>query len=119
MTEMIYKICSRVLWEDAEAKGVFKGAEIDLSDGYIHFSTADQVETTAALHFSGQADLLLIAVDSALLGASLKYEPSRGGDLFPHLYDDLSMNAVLWVCPLPLGDEGQHVLPDLNSGVSK
>lgn len=119
MTEIIFKICRRDLWEDAKAAGVFKGAEIDLRDGYIHFSTADQVETTAALHFSGQADLLLIAVDSALLGASLKFEPSRGGDLFPHLYDDLSLNAVLWVFPLPLGSDGQHVFPDLKSGISK
>ncbi|MEX0345243.1 MAG: DUF952 domain-containing protein [Rhizobiaceae bacterium] len=119
MTELIYKICSRILWDDAKTTGVFKGAEIDLSDGYIHFSTADQVETTVALHFSGQTDLLLIAVDAALLGVSLKYEPSRGGDLFPHLYGDLSMNAVQWVCPLPLGNDGRHVFPDLKTGVSK
>jgi uncharacterized protein (DUF952 family) len=82
----IYKIGSASLWRAAEKAGVFHGSEDDRRDGFIHFSTADQVEETAAKHFAGQADLLLIAVDSAKLGDALKWEPSRGGALFPHLY---------------------------------
>ena len=109
----IYKIVPRSLWEKAEAEGVFTGAPIDLEDGYIHFSTASQVAQTAALHFAGQADLLLVAIDGDRLGDALKYEPSRGGDLFPHLYGDLRLEQVLWVRPMPLGPDGAHDLPDL------
>lgn len=81
--------------ERGKAKGVFEGAAIDLTDGFIHFSTAKQAAETAARHFSGQVDLLLIAVDGAALGDKLVYEPSRGGDLFPHLYAPLPLTAVL------------------------
>ncbi len=109
----IYKIVPRSLWEKAEAEGVFTGAPIDLEDGYIHFSTASQVAQTAALHFAGQADLLLVAIDGDRLGDALKYEPSRGGDLFPHLYGDLRLEQVLWVRPMPLSPDGAHDLPDL------
>src|SRR5262249_38325833 len=93
--------------------GEFTGAPVDLADGYIHFSTADQVEETAAKHFAGQRDLILVAVDADALGAALKWEPSRGGALFPHLYGKLSLTAVRWVKPLPLGPEGRHVFPSL------
>jgi len=109
----IYKICPRVLWQEAEARGRFDGAPIDLSDGFIHFSTADQVRETAAKHFSGQGDLLLIAVDGDRLGAALKYEVSRGGALFPHLYAPLDLAAVLWAKPLPLAPSGEHTFPRL------
>ncbi|MBZ6078595.1 DUF952 domain-containing protein [Microvirga puerhi] len=109
----IYKICSRPLWEAAEAAKAFDGAPIDARDGYIHFSTTSQVRETADRHFAGQDDLLLIAVDDERLGDALRYEPSRGGDLFPHLYAPLSLSAVLWVKPLPLGKEGRHLFPDL------
>ena len=86
--------CPAALWRDAEARGTFDGAGVDLADGYIHFSTAAQVRDTAALHFRGQDDLLLIAVDASILGVALRFEPSRGGDLFPHLYGVLPLDAV-------------------------
>jgi uncharacterized protein (DUF952 family) len=107
---LIYKICPEPLWRDAERAGVFTGAAIDLADGYIHFSTAAQVAETAARHFAGQRGLVLVAVDAEALGDALRYEPSRGGDLFPHLYAPLSLDAVRTVEPLPLGDDGRHVL---------
>jgi uncharacterized protein (DUF952 family) len=110
---IIYKICSELLWQEAEKAGIFTGAPVDMQDGYLHFSTGQQVRETAARHFAGQADLLLIAIDASLLGEALRYEPSRGGDLFPHLYASLPLSSVLWVKPLPLGADGQHVFPDL------
>ncbi len=110
---LIYKICPEPLWRDAEPAGVFRGAPIDLQDGYIHFSTADQVRETAAKHFAGQDNLVLVAIDANALGDALRYEPSRGGDLFPHLYAPLDLKAVRWVRPLPLGADGQHRFPDL------
>ncbi|MGH6861992.1 MAG: DUF952 domain-containing protein [Phyllobacterium sp.] len=113
MTQLIYKIADRALWQAAEALGVFSGAPVDQTDGYIHFSTADQALETAARHFSGQEDLLLIAVEADRLGDALKYEPSRGGALFPHLYASLPLDAVAWVRPLPLGSDGKHQFPDL------
>ncbi|PSM17350.1 DUF952 domain-containing protein [Nitratireductor sp. StC3] len=114
MSTVIYKICPRTLWREAEARGVFEGAAIDPADGYIHFSTAEQARETAAKHFSGMDDLLLIAVDAAGLGEALKYEVSRGGALFPHLYAPLDPAGVLWVKPLPLGPDGWHAFPDLD-----
>src|SRR5262245_56427142 len=80
----IYKICDTALWREAERVGVFRGAPIDVKDGFIHFSSAAQVAETAARHFSGADGLLLIAVDAVALGDKLVWEPSRGGDLFPH-----------------------------------
>jgi len=111
---LIYKICPKHLWLEAERAGLFAGAPVDLDDGFIHLSTAAQVRETAAKHFAGWADLLLIAVNTEALGAALRYEPSRGGDLFPHLYEALPLSAVRWVKPLPLGRDGRHVLPDLD-----
>ncbi|MGV0908870.1 DUF952 domain-containing protein [Martelella sp. FOR1707] len=104
----IYKIVSEDEWQAARSAGVFRGAAVDLADGFIHFSTAGQVEETAARHFAGQAGLLLVAVDPAALGDALKYEPSRGGALFPHLYGDLPFDAVLWDKPLPIRGDGRH-----------
>ncbi len=112
---IIYKICPQLLWREAEKAGFFVGAPIDIQDGYLHFSTAEQVRETAARHFAGQRDLLLIAIDADSLGHALRYEPSRGGDLFPHLYAHLPLSAVLWVKPLPLDTDGQHVFPDLEA----
>jgi uncharacterized protein (DUF952 family) len=99
----IYKIVSRMLWDDAVTKGSFDGSRVDINDGFIHFSTARQVHETAAKHFHGVADLLLVAVDADALGEALKWEPSRGGDLFPHLYASLPINRALTVQPLAEG----------------
>jgi uncharacterized protein (DUF952 family) len=109
---LLFKICPRPLWAEAERAGAFAGAPVDLRDGYIHFSTAAQLRETAARHFAGQDDLVVVAVDGAALGETLRWEPSRGGDLFPHLYGTLPLTAVRWVRPLPLGPHG-HVFPDL------
>lgn len=115
MDATIYKIAPRALWEVAERQGVFEGAPVDRADGYIHFSTAAQAEETAARHFAGQDDLLLVAVDTAALRENLRYEPSRGGALFPHLYGALPMDAVRWVKPLPLGEDGRHRFPEMGA----
>jgi uncharacterized protein (DUF952 family) len=109
----IYKIVPAALWRNAEREGVFRGAPVDIADGFIHFSTAAQVEETAAKHFAGQHDLLLVRVEAARLGDALKWEPSRGGALFPHLYGDLSLSDVAAVAPLPLATGGQHKFPSL------
>ncbi|TRC94256.1 DUF952 domain-containing protein [Mesorhizobium sp. WSM4303] len=113
MSQIIYKIAPAALWREAEKNGRFTGAPIDIADGFIHFSTADQARETAAKHFVGQTDLLLVAIDGARLGEALKYEVSRGGALFPHLYGVLDMSAVLWVKPLPLGADGVHQFPEM------
>ncbi|MCW2307095.1 DUF952 domain-containing protein [Rhodobium gokarnense] len=113
MPSIIYKICDRPLWAAAEAAGTFTGAPVDHADGYIHFSTADQVAETAEKHFSGADDLLLIAIDGDALGDALRYEPSRGGALFPHLYGTLPMSAVMWVQPLERDADGRFVFPEL------
>lgn len=108
---LIYKICPAALWAEAERSGRFNGAPVDLADGYIHFSTAEQARETARRHFAGQDGLLLIAVEDGDLGPALRYEPSRGGALFPHLYAPLEFARVRWVAPLPLGPDG-HVFPE-------
>jgi uncharacterized protein (DUF952 family) len=108
---LIYKIHPDADWREAERAGVFTGAAVDHADGFIHFSTGAQVRETAARHFAGQANLLLIAVEADMLGAALKWEPSRGGALFPHLYGPLPMAAVRWIAPLPLEDRGGHRIP--------
>jgi len=110
---LIYKICPSDLWREAERDGVFRGAPVDRTDGYIHFSSADQVAETAAKHFAGATDLVLVAVEAAALGSALRWEPSRGGALFPHLYGDLALDRVLWAKPLPLGSDGRHRFPPL------
>lgn len=112
MSEIVYKIVTEDQWREALDKGVFDGAPVDLADGFIHFSTGAQVRETARRHFAGHADLLIIAFDSKALGAKLKFEPSRGGDLFPHLYAPLDPALALSVAPLPIGDDGTHRFPD-------
>jgi uncharacterized protein (DUF952 family) len=104
----IYKLVSRADWEAAEASGVFNGAAIDIADGFIHFSSAEQVEETAARYFAGRTDLLLVAVDAAALGEALRWEVSRGGALFPHLYAPLHVEKIARIDPLPLGGDGRH-----------
>jgi len=109
----IYKICPASLWREAERAGKFRGSEHDRRDGFIHFSTPEQAAETAAKHFASQRDLVLLQVDAARLGAHLKWEPSRGGALFPHLYGDLDLAAVTKIHPLPLGPDGKHTFPPL------
>jgi uncharacterized protein (DUF952 family) len=109
---LIYKIIDREAWTAAEAVGEFKGAAIDLQDGYIHFSTAEQAAETAAKHFAGVTGLLLVAVDADSLGEALKWEASRGGALFPHLYEPLVTSNVVWVKELPIGEDGVHQFPE-------
>ena len=110
---VIFKIAPDALWSEAKDAGVFTGAPIDLADGYIHFSTAEQARETADKYFHGQTNLLLVAVDGEKLGDKLKWEPSRGGALFPHLYGPLDFSAVLWTKALPVGTDGHHVFPEL------
>jgi uncharacterized protein (DUF952 family) len=111
----LYKICPAALWREAEQTGVFTGSPVDLRDGYIHFSTADQARETAERHFAGQGDLVLLTVDAQVVAEHLKWEPSRGGALFPHLYHALPVEAVRRVDPLRLGPDGRHAFPDLAS----
>ncbi|PSC06657.1 DUF952 domain-containing protein [Alsobacter soli] len=109
---LIYKIVPAPLWRAADAAGEFRGAPVDLADGYIHFSTGAQARETAAKHFRGQQDLLLVAVEGDDLGPALKWEPSRGGALFPHLYAPLPVSAARSVVPLPLGPDDSHLFPE-------
>ena len=106
----IYKILSRAEWAQAEAAGRFEGSAVDRRDGYIHFSTAAQAPETARRHFAGLADHLVLEVEADDLGAALRWEPSRGGDLFPHLYGVLSPAQVRAVRDAPLGEDGAPAL---------
>ena len=111
--KLVFKILTQQQWLDAESAGVFHGAPIDITDGYIHFSTALQVQETANKHFAGMDGLVLAAVDAIALGQALRYEISRGDALFPHLYGPLDLKSVVWVKPMPLGADGKHELADL------
>lgn len=112
MTRKIYKIVTCDEWNAAVTSGQFEGAPVDLADGYIHFSTAEQVAETAARHFSNMSNLLLIAFDPQVFGENLKWEPSRGGDLFPHLYDTLDPEQALAVHDLITRSDGGHDFPE-------
>ena len=112
MPEYIYKIATKTQWEDAVEKGIFEGAPIDLSDGYIHFSTASQARETAAKHFHGQTNLKLVKVPTNVLGDDLKWEVSRGGDLFPHLYANLKTADAISVLDLTEDETGGHIFPE-------
>ena len=107
----IYKILPASIWREALARGRFEGAGVDLTDGFIHFSTADQAGETARRYFSHQPDLVVLEVEADALGAHLKWEPSRGGELFPHLYDALPCALVIQVHEAPLGGDGVPSLP--------
>src|ERR1041384_941233 len=108
---IIYKILPALLWQEAVRANVFRGSDADKRDGFIHFSTASQVKETAEKHFAGQGNLTLVQVDADALGEKLKWEPSRGGALFPHLYAPLDVKAVLRVDALPLDETGRHAFP--------
>jgi uncharacterized protein (DUF952 family) len=112
---VVFKIVAAGEWAAAEAAGVFMGASVDRADGFIHFSTAEQAPGTAAKWFAGRGDLTLAAIDAEALGKDLRWEPSRGGALFPHLYGPLPMSAVVWSRPLPLGPNGAHVFGSLEA----
>jgi uncharacterized protein (DUF952 family) len=111
----IYKICDQSLWRRAESEKRFVGTPDDARDGFIHFSTASQLAETAARHFAGATDLMLVAVDAEKLDGALKWEVSRNGERFPHLYAPLPLAAVLWARPLPDEVGGHRRLPELAS----
>ena len=110
---LIFKIFAAEEWAALEREGETAGAPVDLADGFIHFSTAEQAPETAAKHFAGREGLVLVAVEAEGFGAALKWEPSRGGALFPHLYAPLRRDQVVWAKPLPLSASGAHVFPDM------
>ncbi|GGE30463.1 hypothetical protein GCM10007276_04580 [Agaricicola taiwanensis] len=111
---LIFKIMTADQWNAARRQGCFSGAPVDLADGYIHFSTAAQAAETARRHFAGMSDLVVVAVEPSALGDALRWEPSRGGDLFPHLYGTLHLAAVRWAQPLPLDSDGAHHFPEFD-----
>jgi uncharacterized protein (DUF952 family) len=110
---LIYHLCHRDEWRAAQSAGAYQGSSQDAADGFIHFSTAAQLPESAAKHRAGQGGLVLLAVDSATLGPDLRWEPSRGGALFPHLYGALQLAAVAWAADVPLGADGRHRFPPL------
>ena len=112
MDTTIYKIISRPDWDFARTLGQYHGSADDERDGFIHFSTAAQVRATARKHFAGRDDLVLLALDTSQLGEALKWEPSRGGELFPHLYAPMPVSAVTDHWKLPLDGTGEHAFPE-------
>lgn len=111
---VIYHLARDVEWREAERAGRYAGTADDRRDGFLHFSTAEQVAESAARHRRGENGIVLVAADAESLGAALRWEPSRRGALFPHLYGDLPLAAVLWAAPLPLGGDGLHRFPPLD-----
>ncbi|MEM9122565.1 MAG: DUF952 domain-containing protein [Pseudomonadota bacterium] len=115
---IIYKICTQQEWEEAVIAGIYHGSSVDRQDGFIHFSTAEQVRETAEKHFVGQADLVLVACESERIGPYLRWEPSRNDALFPHLYGVLPVDAAVSVMPLDLSPQGVPLVPDLSASSS-
>lgn len=109
---LIFHMCKSADWLAAQGSGFYQGSGDDLRDGFMHFSTAEQVAESAAKHRAGVADLLLIALEAESLGDALKWEPSRGGQLFPHLYGALDVSKVESAVPLPIGEDGLHIFPE-------
>ena len=112
MTEPVYKICPSAMLQEARGLGRFQGSADDARDGFIHLSAGHQVAGTLAKYFAGQRDLVLLAVDPDRLGESLRWEESRGGELFPHLYGPLDLDHVISVEALVLQEDGTHRLPE-------
>ena len=110
---LIYKICHKAEWALAVREGIYAGSAKDREDHFMHFSAAQQVMGTLERYYADAGDLVLVAVDPKTLGPALKYEPSRGGALFPHLYAPLPLDAVVWTRPLPLGEDGRHLFGSL------
>jgi len=113
MARMIYHMCPEVAWAEAVAAGRYDGTADDRRDGFLHFSTAGQLPESARRHRAGQAGLVLVAVEAERLGERLRWEPSRGGALFPHLYGPLLPPEAARILPLPLGPDGNHLFPPL------
>lgn len=111
MDAIVYKILARAEWQEMQAAGRFAGSAVDRADGFIHLSTARQVRETARRHFSGASDLMLLAVATAPIAAALRYEPSRGGALFPHLFGELPLAAVTRSWPLAARADGEFAFP--------
>ena len=109
---LIYKILRNAEWSELLTAGDTAGAPVDVADGFVHFSTAEQLPETLARHFTGESGLVALALETDALGAALKWEPSRGGALFPHLYGRLKLADVKWSAPVTLAPNGRHVLPD-------
>lgn len=109
----IYKICLASAWREAEREGVYRGSADDARDGFIHFSTASQVVDTARKHFFGQRALFLVEVDGDVLGDALRWERSRNDELFPHLYGELDLGAVISIVSLNMRSDGYHDIPEL------
>lgn len=112
----IYHVCKAADWAAAQARGQYRGSADDLRDGFIHFSDAAQLKASVEKHRAGQAGLVLLIVDPAALGPALKWEPSRNGARFPHLYGALAIGAVSAALDLPLGPDGRHIFPSLDGG---
>lgn len=110
---LIYKIFREAEWSSLQAQGETQGAPVDLADGYVHFSTAEQATGTAAKHFAGAKGLILLALEADAMGEALKWEASRGGALFPHLYRALHLDEVIWAKPLPLVGEAHRFPEDM------
>ena len=113
MAEAIYHVCPKSAWKTAERRGVYEGSDDDIRDGFIHFSTGDQVRESVEKHRKGQTGLVIVAVDPDALYPQLRWEASRGGKLFPHFYGELKVERALFVKDLPLGEDGRHVFPEL------
>lgn len=114
MTGLIFHACRQDEWEEARSRGSHAGSTQDRQDGFIHFSTAEQLPESMRKHRARQPNIVLLAVDPTALGDTLKWEPSRGGALFPHLHGPLPVSAVRWAKDLPLGPDGIHILPPLD-----
>lgn len=112
MSEPVWKLADRAEWQAARAAGFYEGSAVDRADGYIHLSTSAQLAETARRHYAGRTGLVLVAVDPAALGADLRWEPSRGGALFPHLYAPLPVSAATAERPLSVGDDGALLFED-------
>jgi uncharacterized protein (DUF952 family) len=117
MPHLIYKIATREAWEAAQAAGAYRGSGDDARDGFIHFSTAPQLAGTLAKHFAGQEGLVLVAVDADELGDQLRWEPSRGGELFPHLYGPLPLSAVTGTVDLPSSTQRPDQITEAAQGL--
>jgi uncharacterized protein (DUF952 family) len=110
--QFVYKVADALEFAEAQAEGIYAGAAIDVTDGFIHFSTAMQLAETIRLHFKGRRGLVLAAIRTAPLGSALRWEASRGGALFPHLYGNLEMSTIAWSEPIDVDEDGNCQLPD-------